>query len=91
MKTINDFYQELMGSEALQYELKAIKDEDALASFLIQHGCNASAKEFIDFIQSQSDGELTDDDANGVAGGFAPWWGKSDIYKSINLPQQKGI
>ena len=74
MKTINDFYKELIGSAVLQDELKAINDEDTLASFLIKHGCSASAKEFADFIQSQNEGEITDDATKNVAGGFTPYF-----------------
>ena len=74
MKTIEDFYKEIVGSEPLQAELKTIQDMDALALFLSKHDCHASAKEFADYIQSQSEGELTDDGANAVSGGYFPYF-----------------
>lgn len=74
MKTVNDFYKEIADSEALQIEFKTIKDGDALASFLSKYGCSASAKEFADFIQSQNEGEITDDAVKNAAGGFTPYF-----------------
>ena len=75
MKTAKDFYNEILSSEALQEELKAINDKDALASFLGKHGCSASARDFDDYIRSMSEGELTDDAAQDASGGISPLFG----------------
>ena len=92
MKTAAEFIKEIGASEDLQRELTSIGKEYAeIGDFLKRHDCAASAEEFVGCLKSLFEGELTDDDANDVAGGFSPWWGKSNIYKNINLPQQKGI
>ena len=69
MKTLEEFYGELVESKELQEELHAASDE-MLGAFLRKHGCNADAKEFTSFIRSQSEGEIEDDDAKNAAGGI---------------------
>lgn len=69
MKTAEEFYNEIKGSKELQNELKAAY-LDTLGAFLKKYDCKASAKEFTDYIQSRSEGELDDDDAEKVAGGY---------------------
>ena len=87
MKTIEDFYKEIVGSKPLQDELKTIQDMDALALFLSKHGCHASAKEFADFVRSQSEGEIGDDDATAVAGGVSASFGFFGDKGGIYLPK----
>ena len=74
MKTIEEFYKEIAGSKELQEELKTLT-VDSLGEFLKKHGCNATAKEFVEFARLQSEGEIEDDDANTVAGGFTASFG----------------
>ena len=87
MKTLEEFYSEIAGSAALQDELKNIQDGDALASFLSKHGCSATAKEFVEFVRSQSEGEIGDDDANAVAGGVTPSFGLFGDKGGLRLPK----
>ena len=68
MKTIEEFYQEIAGSKELQKELK-IMTEKALADFLRKHDCEGMAKEFIDFVKTHKEGEISDEDVGVVAGG----------------------
>ena len=73
MKTIEEFYKEIVGSKELQEELKTLS-ADSLGAFLKKHGCAASAEEFAEYVRSQAEGEIADDDANAVAGGlFMPF------------------
>ena len=72
MKTIEELYKEINASEELKKAVSAIKDKGALADFLKEHGCDASADELEKFVKSQSEGEIGDDAAGAVAGGL--WW-----------------
>ncbi len=70
MKTIEELYNEINASEELKKAVPKIEDKEALAVFLKEHGCEASVDEFEKFVESQSEGELEDDAAEAVAGGF---------------------
>ena len=69
MKTVEEFYTEIAGSPALQSKLKAIKDRYALERFLKNHDCGVTAEYFAKYVQSQSEGEIEDDEAESAAGG----------------------
>jgi hypothetical protein len=75
MKTIQDFIKEIEGSAELQAALKEIKDKDALAEFLKKNDVAGTVEEFAEAIKAKTgaEGELSDDDAEAVAGGN--WWG----------------
>ena len=73
MKTIEEMYNEINASEELKKAVSAIKDKEAFADFLKEHGCDASVDEFEKFVKSQREGEIEDDAAEAVAGGFL-WW-----------------
>ena len=72
MKTIQDFIKEIEGSAELQAALKAIKDKDALAEFLKKNDVAGTVEEFVEAVKAKAgeEGELSDDDAEAVAGGF---------------------
>ena len=74
MKTIEELYKEINASEELKKAVSEIKDKEAFADFLKEHGCEASVDEFGKFVKSQSEGEIGDDAAGAVAGG-APMYG----------------
>ncbi len=69
MKTIEELYNEINASEKLKKAVSEIKDKEALADFLKEHGCDALADEFEKFVKSQSEGEIGDDAAGAAAGG----------------------
>ena len=74
MKTVEEFIKEIENSEALRNEMKAIKDNDALTAFLKNHGCgDASVKEYMDYVTSMSEGEISDNDAKAAAGGYTSY------------------
>ena len=71
MKTIEEFVKEINRSKELQKAFGEIKDQASLEAFLKEHGCDATADEFAKFVQSNSEGEISDEAAQGVAGGFS--------------------
>ncbi len=79
MKTIEEFIKQIEGSEALKNELKEIKDKDALAAFLKKYDVEGTVEDFGKALKSkaEAEGELSDDDAEAVAGGkfwdFVKW------------------
>lgn len=81
MKTIEELYNEISESIALQEELKAASDE-MLEAFLKQHGCDASVKDFTAFVRSQSEGEIEDEAVETIAGG---------VYSQPMIPDQQTL
>ena len=75
MKTIEVFIKEIEGSSALQDELKAIKDKDALADFLKKNDVDGTVEDFGKAVQSKAgaEGRISDDAAETVAGGHWFW------------------
>ena len=71
MKTIEEFYEEIAGSQELQNELKGIKEKDALSDFLKKNNVSTTAEEFVKAFKAkkEAEGEITDDDVEAVAGG----------------------
>ena len=69
MKTIEELYNEINASEELKKAVSEIRDKEAFADFLKEHGCDASADEFEKFVKSQTEGEIGDDAAGAAAGG----------------------
>ena len=75
MKTIEAFIKEIEGSAELQAALQEIKDKDALAAFLKKNDVDGTVEDFGKAIKAktEAEGELSDDDAEAVAGG-KHWW-----------------
>ena len=69
MKAVEELYNEINASEELKKVVSAIKDKEAFADFLKEHGCEASVEEFIKFVNSQREGEISDEDVEAAAGG----------------------
>lgn len=71
MKTMEEFIKEISASNELQNELVSIgKGQYAeIEAFLKNHGCSASAEEFVNYIKSIFEGEIADDEASLTAGG----------------------
>ena len=85
MKTVEEFVEEIAGSAALQDELGAVKDEDALAELLKRYNVDGTVEEFLRFVSSEAEtdaegeGAISDDDAEAVAGGIQA----GDVTKQI--------
>ena len=71
MKTIEEMYKEITGSEELikEYNTLALEDKEAVAEFLKAHDCEATVDEFNEYVKSQYEGEVSDDASENVAGG----------------------
>ena len=69
MKTAEEFYKEIAASKELQEEVNAL-EAGRLDVFLKKHDCAASAKEFMAFANSITEGELDDDGAEEISGGI---------------------
>ena len=77
MKTIDQLFEEIKGSDALKQELAAAlekKDKAALSAFLKDNGCDASVEEAKQFLQEKSaqmqkNGELSEAELEQIAGG----------------------
>ena len=71
MKTIEAIISEIKASEELQKKLAEAAKNNALAEFLKEQGCEATAEEFIAGLKAQA-AELSDEELGAVAGG-AHW------------------
>lgn len=79
MKTIAEFYKEIVASKELQEELQNAYHEK-LEVFLKKHDCVADAKEFKAYIMAQCEGEIKDEAAESVSGGYMvdSWHSRTD-------------
>ena len=71
MKTIETVINEIKVSEELQKKLAEAAKNNAVADFLKELGCDATAEEFINALKPR-EGELSEDELGAVAGG-ANW------------------
>ena len=80
MKTVEDFFKEIEGSETLQNDLKGIKGKNALSDFLKKNNVGTTAEEFVKAFKAkkEAEGEITDDAAENVAGGAVYLWWPDD-------------
>ena len=58
-----ELIREIEGSEALQDELRAVKNEKAFAEFFSRHDCGFTAEEFSAAIRSDVEDEISGDEA----------------------------
>ncbi|MBR4341515.1 MAG: hypothetical protein IKH90_00500 [Ruminococcus sp.] len=79
MKKIEEFIKEIQGSAELQAVLNAIKDKEALATFLKEQNVDGTVEQFAEAVKAVAgaEGELSDEAAENVAGGdfvgFVKW------------------
>ncbi len=85
MKTAEEFIREIKSSEILQNELKGIKDADAFTDYLKKNDVGAAAEDFVKALkaENESEGEISDDDAETAAGGRYSLFHGSDIFEAI--------
>ncbi|MGN1338893.1 MAG: hypothetical protein ACI4WS_01240 [Oscillospiraceae bacterium] len=78
MKTIEEFYSEVMADKALAEAAYKARAEKRLAEFLAEHEVNGTAEGFNDFVDKKKNAsrELSDDELDNVSGGI-DWGGKS--------------
>ena len=66
MKTLNEFYKEILNDENLRKEYSTLETDEQFAAFLKNHDCGASIEEAKTFVDEG--GEIADDDLD-IAGG----------------------
>ena len=76
MKTIEELYNEINASPELKKAVSEIRDKEAFADFLKEHGCEPSVEEFVKFVKSQTEGVISDEDAEAAAGGGIVSYGR---------------
>ena len=71
MKTLQELYNEVLGSDELKKSLAEAISGNKVEDFLKAHGCEAGKDELIAFAKEQQakSGELSDDALDAVAGG----------------------
>ena len=64
MKTLNDFYAEVMADESLKAEYIEAAENGKIEEFLKAHGCEVTLSEFDEFMKNADvkSGELSDDE-----------------------------
>ena len=72
MKTLQEMFNEIEGSEILKNELKEIRDQKEFLEFLKKQDCETTSEEIAEFFRKQSEGEVEDDVAEAAAGGYKP-------------------
>lgn len=75
MKTLNEFYKEMLANEELKKEYAALKTDDEAAKFLKAHDVDATVPDLKALIAK---GEMHDDDLAKVAGGTSDTNGNDD-------------
>ena len=80
MKTIEQFYNEIIASEELKKKLAAVSSAQNLDEFLKENEVEGTKEEFKEYVveKAKTSGELTDEQLEAVAGG-----GVWDVVKSI--------
>lgn len=91
MKTIEAFLREIEETAPLQDELKAIQDMDALAAFLKKYDVSGTVEDFAKALnpKAESEGEISDDDADAVAGGIQAGDFLTKVRPEFLLPSYK--
>ncbi len=84
MKTMEQFYDEIIESEELSDKLASASDEQKLEEFLKENEVDCTTRQFNGFFlaKAKESGELTDEDIEQVAGGMQDWsddW-RNDYY-----------
>ena len=83
MKTMQELYDEIMGSEELKKEfLDSGKNKETMEAFLKAQGCNVTIEEFAEFLKekSETNDEMSKEELKAIAGG-----GEWELIMSILL------
>lgn len=69
MKTLQELYSEIIASDELKAAFAEAAKDGKAAEFLKAHGCEATAEELAAFLKTRSNGEISDEELDSVAGG----------------------
>ena len=89
MKTIQELYSEIMGSQELKAQFIEASSTGKQAEFLKEHDCEATAEEVLAFLEAKQneDAPLSFDELENAAGGGCevdPEGGKIAMMSAVN-------
>ena len=67
--TMEETFQKIVSSEELQRRFGSITDMETLKSFLDEVGCQETPERFLKYLHDMYEGEISEDEAEAVAGG----------------------
>ena len=83
MKTLQELYTEIIGSEELKKSFAEAAKGGKLADFLKENGCEATAEEIKAFLQEKSNQPLSEEELDSVAGGGCNETTKAEAFLSV--------
>ena len=92
MKSLEEFYQEIVASDETKAALLKAADSKTLPEFLKARGVSASPDEFAAFLKQKTPvirQELTDSETENVAGGFSWLSAVEFVYDLIKYLKNK--
>ncbi len=69
MKTLQELYTEIIGSEELKKAFSEAAKDGKVTDFLMAHGCEATVEEIKVFLKEKSSQPLSEEELDSVAGG----------------------
>ena len=85
MKTAEEFVKEINESKELQKAIGEIKDKASFEAFLKDHDCDATADEFVKFVKSHAEGEIGDETAESITGGWGVWFSMHSKTDAVEI------
>ena len=82
MKTLQELYTEIMGSDELKKAFVEAAKGGKVADFLKANGCEATAEEIKAFLQEKADQPLSDEELDSAAGGGCSKTSQDEGYLS---------
>ena len=69
MKTLQELYDEMLAGDEMKNAFVEAARVGTLADLLKEQGCEATADEFVAFLDEKAQGEMTDEELDTAAGG----------------------
>lgn len=70
MKTMEQFWSEITTNDELFEKLTKVTNNEELEAFLKENGVEGTVEEFKKLVAEKARGELSDEELEGVAGGY---------------------
>ena len=83
MKTLQQLYTEIMGSDELKKAFVEAGKSGKVMDFLKAHGCEATAEDIKAFLKEKADQPLSDDELDNVAGGECTGESITEVCTSV--------
>lgn len=85
MKTLQELYREIISSEELKAAFAEAAKDGKAAEFLKAHGCEATTEELTAFLKTRSNGEISDEELDSVAGGCNDATSFEALFSTISV------